>query len=71
MTRPSHDPLAPGVARTPSGSFEGWVLYAPRNEWLHLLAQGWKFSGHVVDVMRGHHGHYAVLLWRDDESNGL
>ena len=61
MTRPSHDPLAPGVARTPSGSFEGWVLYAPRNEWLALLAQGWVLPW-IVDVDRSG---YSVLLERD------
>ena len=42
------------------------ILYAPRDCWLHLLAAGWKLSGHVADVMYGHHGHYAVLLERDE-----
>ena len=42
------------------------ILYASRDNWLALLAQGWKLSGHVADVMYGHHGHYAILMWRDD-----
>ena len=65
MTRPSHHPLAPGVARTPSGSFEGWVLYAPRDRWLALVAQGWRLP-FVVEPMHGHHGTYSVLLWRPE-----
>lgn len=62
MTRPSHHPLAPGVARTPSGSFEGWVLYAPSGCWLALLAQGWRLPwvADTCDV-----GGWSVLLERD------
>lgn len=62
MTRPSHHPLAPGVARTPSGSFEGWVLYAPSGCWLALLAQGWRLPW-VVETERSG---YSVLLWRPE-----
>ena len=61
MTRPSHDSLATAPGEGASGSFEGWVLYAPRNEWLALLAQGWVLPW-IVDVDRSG---YSVLLERD------
>jgi hypothetical protein len=42
------------------------ILYAPVDAFLPLLAQGWKFCGHVAAPMNGHHGCYSVLLWRED-----
>jgi len=39
------------------------VLFAPRDHFLSLLADGWLLP-FIVEPMQGHHGHYAVLLWR-------
>lgn len=39
------------------------ILYAPRNEWLHLLAQGWRLPW-VVETERSG---WSVLLERPDE----
>lgn len=41
------------------------VLYAPRDRWLALVAQGWRLP-FVVEPMHGHHGTYSVLLWRPE-----
>ena len=30
------------------------------------LAQGWRFSGHVVEPMRGHHGAFSCLMERGE-----
>ena len=39
-----------------------YAIYAPLERWLVLLAQGWRLP--FVAGMTGHHGRYAVLLWR-------
>ncbi len=62
MTRPSHDSLATAPAEGASGSFEGWVLYAPRNEWLALVAAGWRLPWIVETERSG----YSILLWRPE-----
>ncbi len=41
------------------------VIYAPRGRFLALLAKGWLLP-FVVEPMAGHHGAYAVLLWRGE-----
>lgn len=40
-------------------------LYVPRNGWMVMLAQGWRFCGLVVEPMQGIHGHHSVLMERD------
>ena len=37
----------------------------PVNGWLVALAQGWRF-GWIAEPMHYHHGHWSVLLERDD-----
>lgn len=41
-------------------------LYAPRDRWLVLLAQGWRLSNEFVVGPMEHagHGHYSILVWR-------
>lgn len=41
------------------------VLYAPRDGFVALLADGWRFPGLVAEPMRGPHEHYSVLLVRE------
>lgn len=36
------------------------ILYAPKDEWLHLLAAGWRLP-FVVETERSG---WSVLLWR-------
>ena len=38
-------------------------LYAPRERWLALLADGWELP-FVVAPMPGGHGHHSILLSR-------
>lgn len=61
MTRPSHNPLATVPAEGASGSSDGWVLYAPRDRWLALVAQGWRLPWVVEPDRSG----WSVLLERD------
>jgi hypothetical protein len=35
-----------------------------RYSWLKLLADGWGFSGMVIEPMAAHHGQYSVLMVR-------
>jgi len=39
------------------------VLFAPRDHFLSLLADGWLLP-FIVEPMAAHHGHYAVLMTR-------
>lgn len=55
-------PLAPSAVRAPSGSPEGWVLYAPRANWLALVAAGWRLP-FIVETDRSG---WSVLLWRPE-----
>ena len=41
------------------------IYYAPINEWLALLADGWRLPW-IVDRMRGSHGAYSIMLERDE-----
>lgn len=43
-----------------------FFVYAPVNQFLGYLAQGWNLPD-PVEPMAGHHGRYSVLLWRDAE----
>ena len=43
------------------------VLFAPRDAFLVLLAQGWRFTGGVAEPMQGNHGRFAVMLERKVE----
>ena len=39
--------------------------YVPLARWLVYLASGWRFATDpVIEPMRGHHGHYSVLMVR-------
>jgi len=40
------------------------IIFAPLDRWLAYLASGWQFSGIVAEPMAGHHGAWAVLMWR-------
>lgn len=40
------------------------AIYAPVGRFLPLLAAGWRLQD-VAEPMRGHHGVYSVLLWRE------
>lgn len=39
------------------------AIYAPRNQFLALLAQGWRLP-FIVEPMQAHHGKYSILLER-------
>lgn len=39
------------------------ILFAPRDCFLCLLADGWCLP-FIVEPMMAHHGHYAVLMTR-------
>jgi len=39
------------------------VLFCPLDGFLRALCDGWLLP-FIVEPMQGHHGHYAVLLWR-------
>lgn len=41
------------------------ATYAPVNCYLVLLLQGWRLPD-VVEPMEGHHGHYSILLTREE-----
>lgn len=43
-----------------------YVIYAPRDRFLALLAQGWRLP-EIVEPIHGHHGYYSIILWRGDE----
>jgi len=40
------------------------TIYAPRNGWLALLAQGWRLEGNVPWPMAGVHGRFSIFLWK-------
>lgn len=40
------------------------VFYAPNNQFLALLAQGWRLP-FIVEPMIAHHGKYSILLERE------
>ena len=42
------------------------LAYAPLDGFLTWLAQGWRFCGHVVEPMHGHHGQYSCLMEKID-----
>lgn len=42
------------------------VAYVPLDRFVLWLAQGWRFSGHVVEPMRGHHGAFSCLMERGE-----
>ena len=42
-----------------------YAIFAPRERWLAYLAAGWQLP-FVVEPAAEHHGHYAILLTRDD-----
>jgi len=39
--------------------------YVPKETWLALLADGWRFADWTTGPMLGHHGHYCILMVRD------
>ena len=41
------------------------VIYAPRDRFLAMLAEGWSLS-FIVQPAPGHHGHYSIILERPD-----
>jgi hypothetical protein len=41
------------------------ILPGSSRSWLQMLAAGWSFCDHVVEPMGGHHGRYAVLMYRE------
>lgn len=42
------------------------AVYAPRDRFLALLADGWRFPDDVAEEMAAHHGHWSVLLVREE-----
>jgi hypothetical protein len=45
-----------------------FFLYAPRDRFLALLAAGWSLP-FIVEPAPGHHGHYSIILERDDDNS--
>ena len=41
------------------------VRYAPRDGWLALLADGWRFNDWIVEPMGGWHGTWSILVTKD------
>lgn len=39
------------------------VIFCPLDSFVRALCDGWNLP-FVVEPMYGHHGHYAVLMWR-------
>jgi len=46
------------------GEAVGEVMFCPLDGFLRALCDGWSLP-FIVEPMTAHHGHYAVLLWRD------
>lgn len=44
---------------------ERWFIYAPIDGWLTYLTRGWRL-GFVAQPAIHHHGHWSVLLERED-----
>jgi len=44
------------------------AVLAPRDRFLALLAEGWRFPDDVADEAVGHHGYWSVCLVRSKES---
>jgi len=40
------------------------TIYAPRDHWLALLAQGWRLEGNVPWPMAGGHGRFSIFMWK-------
>ena len=40
-----------------------YMIYAPIDGFLPLLAQGWRF-GFIVEPIAAHHGFYSMWMWR-------
>lgn len=39
------------------------LIYAPVNQFLALLVQGWRLC-FIVEPIQGHHGFYSMWMWR-------
>lgn len=39
------------------------IIFCPLDSFIRALCDGWNLP-FVVEPMYGHHGHYAVLMWR-------
>lgn len=49
------------TAHAPADDCE--MIYAPVNQFLALLAQGWRLC-FIVEPIQAHHGTYSMWMWR-------